>query len=163
MRHRLFRALPLLLIAIASLGLAGCDSESAELAFPFKTNDARAAADLAELSISPPNHEQLKSKARQHAQAMCDAGEIYHVSSLSEHYEPASGWTRLGENVGVVGYDPNASTETKENAVRVLFDAFMDSPGHRDNLLGDFTHQIVGEHVCTADNKLYVTHFFAKY
>lgn len=58
-------------------------------------------------------------------------------------------WQRLGENVGV-GADSGG-----------IFNAFVASPGHRANLVGDFTHTGVGAYR-SADGRLWIAQVFAK-
>ena len=53
-------------------------------------------------------------------------GKIFHTSDLGAVVE--SGWSSIGENVGV---GPSMSS---------LHKAFMNSPGHRANILGNYSH-----------------------
>ena len=60
------------------------------------------------------------------------------------------GWTRAAENVAY-GYN-----------VTSVVDAWMNSPGHRANILGDFTHIGVGV-AKGSDGQLYYVQNFGKY
>ncbi len=74
-------------------------------------------------------------------------GTIFHTADLSKIV--SGGWSSLGENVGM---GPN---------IPVLHNAFMDSPGHRANILGDWTH--IGISAKTASNgQLFITVIFMK-
>lgn len=74
-------------------------------------------------------------------------GTIFHTSDLSKIV--SGGWSSLGENVGM---GPN---------IPVLHDAFMDSPGHRANILGDWSH--IGVSTKTASNgQTFITVIFMK-
>jgi hypothetical protein len=79
---------------------------------------------------------------------MMDAGEIFHSSSSQLGAAGGSGWDRMGENVGR-GQTPSS-----------LHQAFMDSSGHRANILGDYNY--VGIGTGTKDGYLYVTVIFMK-
>ena len=68
-----------------------------------------------------------------------------------------SGWTRAAENVAW-GSGSNAT-------VAVLHQALMNSQGHKDNILGDFTHIGVGVTIkgSGTSKEMYVTENFGKY
>jgi len=136
----------LLVAALATIGLgvaAGADSGS-EGEFLAKINSSRANAGLAPLAAKGS----LTSYARTHTAAMMDAGEIYHSSSAQLGAAGGTGWDRMGENVGR-GQTPSS-----------LHEAFMNSSGHRANILGDFNY--VGIGTGTKDGYLYVTVIFMK-
>jgi hypothetical protein len=83
---------------------------------------------------------------------MARAGGISHNPRLGPEVSYACGtsWSVLGENVGV-GYSSDS-----------IFNAFMNSPGHRANILdGRFTKTGVGAY-WSNDGRLYVTQIFAK-
>jgi uncharacterized protein YkwD len=61
-----------------------------------------------------------------------------------------AGWTSAAENVAY-GYAPSKVTR-----------AWLDSPGHRANILGSFTHVGVGVD-CSKAGKPYYTQVFGKY
>jgi hypothetical protein len=79
---------------------------------------------------------------------MMEAGEIYHSSSAQLGAAGGSGWDKMGENVGR-GQSPSS-----------LHQAFMDSPGHKANILGDYNY--VGVGTGSKDGYLYVTVIFMK-
>lgn len=136
----------LLVVALATVGLgvaAGADSGT-ESEFISKINSSRASAGLAPLAANG----NLTSYARQHTADMMDAGEIYHSSSAELGAAGGSGWDKMGENVGK-GQSPTS-----------LHQAFMDSPGHKANILGDYNY--VGVGTGSKDGYLYVTVIFMK-
>ena len=79
---------------------------------------------------------------------MIDADEIYHSSSDELKAAAGSGWSKLGENVGRGG------------TVDSLHKAFMDSAGHKANILGDYNYAGIG--TASSDGVLYVTVVFMK-
>lgn len=79
-------------------------------------NADRRAAGLGPLAVVP----ELVEGARIHAERMRAAGEIYHSDDYATHVD---GWYKMGENVGRGG------------SIDTLHQAFMDSPGHRANIL----------------------------
>lgn len=109
-----------------------------------KINASRAANGLPALS----SHSTLVAHARSHSKAMADSDSIYHTSNATLK-SLVSGWQRVGENVG---RGPN---------VDILHSAFMQSSGHRANIMGDFTHAGVGTFV-TDEGMMYVTVVFVK-
>jgi uncharacterized protein YkwD len=90
----------------------------AERSFQRKINFARQVAGKAALKLDP----ELGKVARVHARAMARRRQIFHQSS-SQLGTRVTRWSSLGENVGV------GSTVTS------LHTAFMNSPGHRANIL----------------------------
>ena len=64
----------------------------------------------------------LRQLADDHSRAMARDGRIFHTTNLSTRLRIVS-WQVYGENVGVT------------DGLRRLFDAFMDSPSHRANIL----------------------------
>jgi hypothetical protein len=77
---------------------------------------------------------------------MADSGGIYHSSSSQLAAAAGSGWTKLGENVG------------RGPTVSDLHTAFMNSSGHRANILGDYNYAGVGTE--NRDGYIYVTVVF---
>ena len=84
--------------------------------------------------------------ARSWSDYMARQGAISHNPDLVE--QMPSDWLRLGENVGVGG------------SVEGLHRAFMDSPGHRANVLGDFNQAGIG--VSYGPRGMFVTVDFMK-
>ena len=89
----------------------------------------------------------LRAHAQYHAERMAAEGRIYH-SSAAELRSAAGAFEKLGENVGRGG-----SAES-------LHQAFMNSSGHRANILGDYTHMGIG--AAEADGIIYVAVVFMK-
>lgn len=85
---------------------------------------------------------QLHAYARAHSRDMAAAGTIYH-SDLD------IGNCKRGENVGM------AST------VEAIHDGYMASPGHKDNILDDYTRFAVG--ITERDGTLYEAVVFRGY
>jgi hypothetical protein len=89
--------------------------------------------------------------ARKWSQQMASEGLLHHNSNVAAQIGSTvtSAWSLIGENVGV-GYD-----------IPSLERAFMNSPGHRDNILGDYNRLGVGT-VRSSDGRLWVTVVFIK-
>ncbi|TDI56070.1 MAG: CAP domain-containing protein [Acidobacteria bacterium] len=139
--------LPIVLLAslaTVSLGLSAVADSASEAGFLAKINASRAANGLAALSVDGG----LRNHARNHTQDMIDADEIYHSSSDELKAAAGSGWSKLGENVGRGG------------TVDSLHKAFMDSAGHKANILGDYNYAGIG--TASSDGVLYVTVVFMK-
>jgi len=131
-------------LATFGFGLsAGADGAS-EGAFLAKINASRSAAGLGALTVDGG----IRSHARNHTQDMINSGGIYHSSSAELQAAGGSGWEKLGENVGRGG------------DVDSLHTAFMNSPGHKANIVGDYN--MVGIGTGTSDGVLYVTVVFMK-
>lgn len=128
-------------IVVMTMGLALPAHAGAEGAFVSKINASRAAAGLPALST----HSDLVPDARAHSAEMMAAGQIYHTANLGG---VASGWDALGENVGA---GPSVDS---------LHTAFMNSSGHRANILGDFNY--VGVGVVEQDGVIWVTAIFMR-
>ncbi|HEY6635648.1 MAG TPA: CAP domain-containing protein [Acidimicrobiia bacterium] len=136
----------LLVVALATIGLgasAVADSGS-EQGFLSEINASRAAQGLAPLQMDGG----LQSHARNHTADMIASGGIYHSSSGELQAAAGSGWAKLGENVGRGG------------SVSSLHQAFMNSSGHKKNILGDYNY--VGIGTDSADGYLWVTVVFMK-
>ena len=109
--------------------------------FVAKINDLRAAQGLARLTV----HGELAAKARDWAETMAEAGDIWH-SNLPDGITVR--WRRLGENVGTGG------------TVDALHQAFVDSPSHYENLV-DPGFRYVGVGVfLDADETIFVSEVF---
>ncbi|MCH7790263.1 MAG: hypothetical protein IH940_12620 [Acidobacteria bacterium] len=118
-------------------------SSGEESEFVGHLNAQRSAAGLPALTVDP----ELTSASRSWSQSMTSAGEISHANPISAGI--TSAWERLGENVGV------------GPSVESVMDAFMNSSGHRANILNpEFTH--VGVGVVRDGAVLYTTHRFMK-
>ena len=88
----------------------------------------------------------LRSMADEHSRQMANAGQIFHTESLGSKLTFVS-WSVAGENVGAGG------------SMRALFDAFMDSEVHRENMLGR-GYRRVGIGLYAQDGYLWVTLIF---
>jgi uncharacterized protein YkwD len=88
----------------------------------------------------------LRQLADDHSRQMADAGQIFHTASLGSKLTFVS-WSVAGENVGAGG------------TMRALFDAFMKSDAHRDNILRR-GYRRVGIGVYAHDGFLWVTLIF---
>jgi len=133
--------------AVASLLMlataAGADSGT-EDEFLAKINATRSAHGLGALQIEGG----LQSHARSHTLGMMDAGHLYHSTSDELRAVGGEVWERIGENVGR-GQSPTT-----------LHNAFMESPGHKDNILGDYNY--IGIGTGSRNGYLYVTVVFMK-
>ena len=144
MKVRRLLALMVGILVFAGTTAVAAASPSEESEFVSLINQSRGAAGLGSLSV----HNDLVLGARNHTAEMIAAGTIFHSTS-SQLSSVTSGWSVLGENVGK---GPNPS---------VLHRAFMESPSHKANVLGDYDRVGVGVGV-DADGKLYVTVIFMK-
>lgn len=110
-----------------------------ELRFLRKHNRARVRRGVPRLSLD----RQLSKVAIVHTREMVNAGVIYHVASslLSRR---VTNWSTLGENVGV------------GDNVDQLHRAFMNSPGHRANILYS-GFRYIGIGVTRAHDRMWVT------
>lgn len=116
--------------------LSGAESEFASL-----INSYRGSKDHPSLSRSGS----LDAYARSWAEKMAKDGSLSHsdIGSLLGQ------WSSVGENVGVGG------------SVSALFDAFVNSPNHQSNIVGDFTHMGIGVYQ-DSDGTLWTVHVFAR-
>jgi uncharacterized protein YkwD len=112
-------------------------------AFVAATNQARAAAGVARLTVSAD----LTAAASHQAQNMADAGVLFHTPNLG------SGlccWLMVGENVG------SGPSEA------VIDAAFMASPEHRANILRSAYSQIGVGYVIDRNGTLWVSEIFRR-
>ncbi len=133
-----------LVVALMTIGFSASADPGTEQRFLSTINAERSAAGLASLTMD----DGLRAHARNHTQDMIASGEIYHSTSAELQAAAGSDWSRLGENVGRGGDVPS------------LHQAFMDSPGHRANILGDYNY--VGIGTATGSGQLWVTIVFKK-
>jgi putative cell wall-binding protein len=113
-------------------------------------NSARAEAGLPPMAL----HGELGKVAEAWSASMAERGTLEHNPQLAR--EVCGSWTRVDENVG---YSLNRSDLTLEQIVARLHDAFMDSPGHRMHILGDFEHVGIGYEIT---DRVWVTVDFAR-
>jgi len=120
-----------------------------ESCFFDQINAARAINGAAALELSP----NLSEYGRSHSTTMATAGFLFH--SGSEQLEPVlpTGWQAWGENVGYA---------TGSESCDWLFEAFWESPGHRDALLNPI-FDLAGIGVITdAEDTIWTTHVFVQ-
>ena len=144
MRGMSRRVILLVVVALSLFALApatDADTET-EAEFLSKINAARAANGLGALQLDAG----LRSYARSHTEEMAAAGEIYHSSEAELTGAAGDGWSGIAENVG------------KGSSPTSLHNAFMASPGHQANILGDYNY--VGIGTDTSGGALYVTVVF---
>ncbi len=133
----------ILCMAIAQSGHAATSLESQSLGL---VNQARAANGLSALHTNAA----LDQIATQHAAEMVQRNEIFHYMDIGNRADAAGvHWTDIGENVGV-----GPSVQDVQNA-------FMQSPGHRQNILYA-PYNLIGVGVAVAkDGSVFVAHEFA--
>lgn len=141
--RRLLAALAAFVLVLGT-GAVALASPAAESEFVTLINQARSAQGLPALTV----HGDLVAGARSHTAEMVPTGTIFHSTS-AQLSSVTTGWSVMGENVGK---GPNPT---------VLHRAFMESPSHRANVLGDFDRVGVGV-AADAAGKLYVTVMFMK-
>jgi hypothetical protein len=109
-----------LAVMMTSIGVspavAAVDPGNAEAQFIDLINTERTSRGLNPLAVDPD----LTAGARMQASAIRDAGRLFHNPDLGS---VTTGWSWIGENVGY-GYD-----------IANLHNAFMNSSGHRANIL----------------------------
>lgn len=150
MRHR--TVLILALIVAASLLGVGTSAASAsptpgaaaelEAELARIVNQERESRGLDRLEVTV----QQQRKAREHSGDMAEEQTLRHARDLAGDVFPGDAWTGLGENV------------VRRRTVEAAHQAFMDSPPHRENLLGDWTH--IGVGVAVDGDDLWVTQRF---
>jgi hypothetical protein len=142
-RHR-FGAVLVALIAVFTLTVPVIASPSDEAAFVELMNASRAASGLNTLAT----YADLVDDARRHTDDMIVQGQIFH-STEAELTSVTTGWAAIGENVGM-GPNPD-----------ILHQAFMASPSHKANILGDYDRVGVGVDR-SGDGTMFVTVLFMK-
>ena len=128
------------LAALAPATAQAAVDSSAEAQFVSLINQERAARGLAKLTVKSD----LVQVARNHSADMAAKNDLYHNPNLGSD---VTGWQKVGENVG------------RGPSVSSIHDAFMNSSGHRANILdSDWTEVGVGVHV--VDGRVWVTEVF---
>ena len=94
-------------------------------------------------------HYTMSTLARRHSIAMANRGYIFHTSNPSSFYLKGVRWSTWGENVGVTG-----------GTIAGLQNAFMQSSGHRSNILNRGFRRVAVGTYRDADGLLWVTVFF---
>lgn len=148
LRHRLPRAMVVALLAVAmTFGMVGpAAARTLEPDLETKlvglTNAARRNAGLRALPVEL----QLTRVARDWSNTMASRSHLSHRPNLGSVI--SGDWRRVGENVGV------------GPSVERIQQAFMESPGHRANVLGDYDR--IGIGVYEQSGRLWVTVNFLK-
>jgi hypothetical protein len=138
-----------LLSTVASLASAQQFDAEGEVAMLGRINAVRAEASLAPLQRSA----QLDAVAREHSLDMSARGVIEHVSPVSG--TPADRVQRASISASTI-----AENVALHQSTASAFDALMNSPGHRANILSaEITH--VGISSVRAEQGVYVTQLFA--
>ena len=122
-------------------GIAGNDS--AEEWIRKQVNLERKKAGLPELSYDAS----LRSAARQHSQEMLTRGYFSHTSPVPEFRDPSDRVYRAGVSDFIVGENIAVhSLDAPPEAIAAqLMEQWMNSPGHRANILRpEFTHMGIG-------------------
>ena len=131
-------------LAVAAALLLGVGGSSPAVAAPggwlTRINDYRAQNGLAPLREDPAT----SVVAQTWTQTMAATNTLAHNPLLAQ--QVTTPWTRLGENVGYGGDEAS------------LFQAFVNSSGHRANLLGNFNGVGIGE--VWSGSRLWTTHVF---
>lgn len=129
---------------------------SVEAKIHEKINERRANNDLSSLSY----RDDMATVARDHSQYQADQGELSHVQNdgdtvgdrLEQDGITCRSWA---ENV-LYNYSADDSAEA---AAEKSVEQWMNSSGHRDNILGDYAVEGVGV-VTTSSGRLYATQVF---
>jgi uncharacterized protein YkwD len=113
--------------SVAGAGTGSCYSYSKkDRSLAKKTNSARSNHGVRRLSLDP----QISHVAKRHSRSMASKYTLYHNASLGSQ---VTRWRMLGENVGYAG------------SVKKVHRAFMNSAGHRANILKPrYRHMGVG-------------------
>lgn len=139
--------LALVAIAAVLLGTTGCETTNADRAHvAWLVNNSRNQAGIPPLA----SNANLDLKADQHAQKMRNECRIYH-SVLTEGVTIK--WTKLGENVG------------RGSTMDQVHTAYMNSPGHRANIMDRAFNQIGTAAVygtCNGYRTVFTVHVFAR-
>jgi hypothetical protein len=141
--RRLAVVVVLAMVGLVGIGITGAraDAVSDEAAFVVKINALRASKGLGSLTVDP----ELTSIARDWAQKMANDGDISHNPILKDLV--TLNWSKLGENVGM------------GPALDSLFQAFVDSPHHYENLV-DPSFTYIGVGVVWKGGTMFTAHEF---
>ena len=140
-RRRLAAALLVSAVLVAAAPQsAQAATRPTERRFTSMVNDTRATTLLGSLQLD----ERLSRIARRHSRHMAAEGELYH-SDLNRLL--SANISSVGENVGY------------GSSLDQLLSAFLASPPHAANLLGDYTKTGVG--IVRVDGQLWITQLFA--
>jgi hypothetical protein len=136
-----------MLLSLLVLPAHASDVVDAEVCFLQRINEARAAVGSAPLALDSG----LSDYARRHSAAMAAAGALYHSDPDVLAGVLPQGWRAWGENVGFGGGLSDCGR---------LHEAFMNSDGHRRNLLNE-RYNLAGIGVTVDGNgTMWTTHVF---
>ncbi len=139
----LITASMLLAIPVASAQGPARDFGS-EAGFLSSLNSQRAAGGLGPLALNGS----MTAAADGWALSMATGSFLAHAGDIISG--TPSGWTKVGENVG------------RGQSVTSLTSAFMNSPGHRANIMdASYTHIGIAVYTHPRDGRIYTTHRFA--
>ena len=144
-RRRWLASVLVIALAIVGSSASAIADSGSEQSFLSAINSTRSSSGLGSLKMDSG----LQSHARKHTADMIAADEIYHSSSGELQGAAGGGWDKLGENVGRGG------------SVSSLHQAFLDSPGHKANILGDYNYVGIGTDT-SGNGVLYVTVVFMR-
>lgn len=130
-----------------AFGAANAVSPTDEQGFVNKINEERMARGLRPLIFDL----KIRDVARTWTDHMATTNDFSHNPNYAD--QMPAGWSTAAENI--------AWGSGTSGTVESLHQAFMNSSGHRANILGDFTR--VGVGVTVADGKMWVTEDFGKY
>ncbi len=116
--------------------------KGSEKGFARKINADRLSLGVLKLRLDP----ELSKAARKHTREMWTTDLLHHTPS-DKLRRRVTNWTIIGENVGVGG------------TVSSLHEAFMNSQGHKDNILYR-TYRSVGVGVAQKNGQMWVTVIF---
>jgi LGFP repeat/Cysteine-rich secretory protein family len=147
-RHltRLF-VLPLLatLVGVTGAGIAPAGTVEDEWAFVRQINQVRAQAGRPPLGVYGP----IRDIARNWAGTMASQNRLYHNPNLVAQVSAvAPDWREMGENIAY------------GDSVGAMHQAFMTSPPHKANILGDYNY--VGVGVSYRNGTIWTSHVFLK-
>lgn len=102
------------------------------------------------------NWTQLANCAREHSQNMASGKTSFGHNGFEERAKAMQKQANLSSFAENVAYSYNYA-----DPVKVAVDGWMKSPGHRENILGDFEESGIGVAI-SSDGKFYATQLFAK-
>ncbi len=131
---------------VSAAAIAAAEQQMARL-----VNVLRASVGIDALTVSA----EIAGVARGWSRTMLATGELEHNPNYSAQYPP--GWLSSGENVATASGYPSIA-----DAVEVMFDGLVNSPGHYANMTSPaFTH--IGIGIGSDGDKHYATQNFAEY
>ena len=155
------RITPPVMFIVASLLLVLLTPATAQAAAPYEAseqqflklmNAARRSEGRGALTAAPD----VATVARNWSKRMARDGDLRHNPDVDSQLTVE--WTRWGENVG---WASNGSGASLSSVVKRLHNGFMESRGHRANILGDFNQVGVGVAV-ERDGTMWATMVFVK-